>query len=337
MLSLSLVYFGSALKAQTTQKVDLHDDVEDIKGFKTLSFVFDYKLGEQILFNVESVNGRRLRRITIEEPGSDMMHYAKRKRAIERKRIVVQKEGTYTFRFVNRGFLKRTYNIKISKLPQPTYRDTMFLDDIVVSSSFDTLEKPFIDTIPFPDVSSHEFVLAPQVDIARLRDTCLLEALLGTEDLGPNDEQFAVYWIGVGKEALDAYEKLKAEPPVSWSFKGVSEPLIAYALGLTKTLPESRSTLMRSLAFKFTNPGTDNKVQLSLSDKKPAAYGFIPLEKAGKYRKIRICFSNLNANTAAPVYVKVAKFKVVKGKRYDYYIRERVQEVYTKEKVEIND
>lgn len=335
LLSLLLAVFFR-LEAQN-RKIELHDGLEEIKGFKTLVFTFDCKQGEEILFDVESVNRRRLRRIEIVEPGSDMIHYAKRKHVIQRKRIPVQREGVYTFNFVNRGLLKRSYNIKIYKRGKAELRDTMFLDDIRVSSSFDTLEKPYIDTIPFPDVSTHEFTLAPTVDIARLRDSCLFEELLGEEDLGEESEQFAVYWIGVGPGAAKAYEDLKTEPPIAWSFRGVSEPLIAYALGLTKTLPESRTTLRRSLAFKFANPNKDGNLRLKITDNRTPFYGFIPMDKAGKYKRLRLCLSNLNANTAVPITVKVAKFKVEKGLRYEYYIRERVQEVYTKEKIELND
>ena len=50
-----------------------------------------------------------------------------------------------------------------------------------------------------------------------------LQQLLKDEN---TEYQYAAYWVGVGKESLAAYEKLKNSPPPSWSIAGINEPLI---------------------------------------------------------------------------------------------------------------
>jgi hypothetical protein len=322
----TLVGVGNTmLSAQ--KREDVYDKLENIGMYKRLDLTFDFKIGEKIIFTAEVLGGKKLKWIIIREPGSAMDLVAKKvPGGVERKVIPVQREGSYTFSFVNRSLMAKNVRVLIQREKPAEFRDTMLLEDLMVSSSMDTMPVSYIDTIPFPDVSQHSFVLRPTLDYLGQKDSCITEVLL--ED----PHQFAVYWIGIGDAPLKEYEKIKETPAPNWVLRGVNEPLIAYGLGLTKTLPESKTVLAQQVAFKFTNPDRTTKAEVKSSERM-SLYGFIDMKRAGQYKKLMLCIRNFNANTPIPVHIKIAKFKVDKGVRNNYILRERTQEVYIKEKV----
>jgi hypothetical protein len=66
----------------------------------------------------------------------------------------------------------------------------------------------------------------------------------------------------------------------------------------------------------------------------PPFYGVIPVYKAGKYQKVKICFRNFNTTTKSPVYLMIAKYKLDKKENLQIIKRERVQEIFIKKSIE---
>ena len=332
LLVCGLVCLFSLPSLEAQRRETLFDEMTTIGAFKRLDLSYDCKVGQTIVLTAEVAGRRKLKWIVVREPSSDMLHVAKRTYGFERKRITVHREGAHLFTFRNRGLIKRNVRVLIQREAAELLKDTMLLEDLVVSSSLDSIPETYIDTLPFPDVSQHSFLLAPTLDYVGLKDTCVLEELLDT------DFQFAVYWIGIGDKTLEDYNALKASPPPNWVLKGINEPLLAYGLGLTEQLPEARTALAQRISSKFTNPGRDlsdpnaPRPEVKIGDRLPT-YGFIPMDKAGKHRKLLLCIRNFNANSPVNIHVKFAKFTIAKGVRQKYIIRERMQEVYVKEKV----
>ncbi len=332
--SLSIIFVLLALYAEFAKaqamdaRVILFDKMEEIKPFKNLVKSYELKTGEELLMNVEVVGGKKLSRLTIELPANAFKLEAKKIRRIERGGFLVSKDGNYNLIFKNKGLVKKNVRIRLEKYPKKSSRDTIILDDIIVTTTVDTLRNAFADTTSLPDISEKSFELQPALDYKSKADSCLSELLIDGEKY-----QFAVYWVGIGASAKREYEKLKASPPPSWSLQGVNEPLFAYGMGLTQKLPGSSATVAKSVRFAFCDPNADAP-ELSINDLNPPYYGVIPVYKAGKYQKVKLCFRNFNTTTKAPVYLMIAKYKLEKKENLQIIKRERVQEIFIKKSVE---
>jgi hypothetical protein len=323
-LSLSVLVGQSALDA----RVVLYDQFEEIKMFKSLVKSFELKSGEELLMNVEVVGGKKLSSFVIEQPGTPFKWVSKGFQKVERGGFIVSKAGDYTFFFHNRGIGNRNVRIRIEKYPRLLSSDTMILEDIIITTTMDTLRTPYIDTLGLPDISKKQIDLKAAFDYKSISDSCISENLIDNEPF-----QYAVYWIGIGNSALRAYEELKSNPPPSWVIKGINEPLIAYAKGLTDQLPGTKDqAMMNGFRFSFQEPGKE-KSTLELSSKNPPFYGTIPVQKAGKFQKIKLCLRNFNTTTKVPVYFYLAKFKLDKKENVEIIKRERIQEIFIKKPV----
>ena len=306
ILSGFIIFFSNCINAQLDVREVLYDKLEPIGMFKKVVKAYELKEGEEVLMNIEVVGGKKLNRFTIDQPGTPIQLSVKKFKRLERGSFVAHREGEHFFTFKNKSLFKRNVRIRIEKYPKKSSRDTMILDDIIFTTSIDTLHNPYADTVPFPDISEYSFTLQPSLDYKSNDDSCLIIPLIDGEQF-----QFAVYWIGVGESAKREYDKLKANPPPSWIRDDINEPLFAYAKGLTEQLPENKGSLSRNVRFTFKDPNsTDN--YLDRDGMNPKSYGVIPVYKAGRYQQIRLCFKNFNTTTKVPIYIYVAKFTLEK-------------------------
>lgn len=330
-LVLSCIFF-IAVAAQAQQQEELMKELLELGRFKQEYRSFEFKAGEEILFGFESANGRKVSLVQIQEPnGSTMNMTARKQRTVKARKIRVYEPGVYTFRFRNRRLRTALINVKIERVFRTMPKDTMILDDIIFTSRVDTLSDLMLDTLAYPDVSVYEFYLAPGKDMRLPHDTCMTDMLIEGEK-----NQFAVYWIGIGDSAMARYNALKANPPLTWAFKGISEPVVAYAMGLTNTLPIAPNSLGNDVVFKFQNPDADD-ILLGPKDKRSPFFDVVPPSKASKYKNLKLCMRNFNTSTGVKVYVRIAKFKIDTKRTPKMIIRERVQEVYIKSQFDVID
>jgi hypothetical protein len=323
------------ISSPAQEKVELFNNLEQIGALKTLDMTFDLKQGENLIISVLPMKGK-LARLAIDVPGSPFQLVNKKIKAMDRQLIKINKSGTYAFHFINIDIFKKDINIKIFKQRGTIGKDTVFLDDVIFSSFRDTIKKYKDDTIPVPDISEYSFVLSPSLNYGAISDSTILEELLKDES---TEYQYAAYWIGIGDEAIQAYEKLKASPPPSWLIAGVNEPLMAYGLGVTELLPISSSSVAKDVMFKFMNPeeynNSDRKPKLTRRDKKGDFYGRIPISSASKYKELLLSVRNFNSTTGVPVYIKFAKYKLTRAYFNQYIIRERVQEIFREKTMKV--
>lgn len=318
--------FASTINAQ--DKEELFNNLEQIPAFKSLHKAFDLKQGEDLIVTVTPMQGV-LGKLIIDIPESAFQLTNKRITGLSKEIIKVNKAGTYTFHFVNTGITTKELDIKIYKRKRMVEESTVVLDDIIFTSFRDTIKKYVDDTIPVPDVSEYSFILGPARNYSSVSDSCIYEELLKDEG---TEYQYAAYWVGIGQEAIDAYDKLKNAPPPSWLIEGINEPLMAYGLGVTDVLPHSPSALSRDVMFKFMDPTKYNnstrRPRLTRRDKRGAFYGRIPISSASKYKELLLSIRNFNSTTGVPVYIKFVKFRLKRTYRNEYIIRERVQEIF---------
>lgn len=322
-LTLIVLLWAQFAQAQIP-KEEIQNSREELPRYGKWEKSFEFKEGEQIIFSFETTTGRKINRVRVIEPdGSVMNMTARKQRAVDRRRIYVYKPGMYTFQFRSRSPLPNSFLIRVERVFRTIDKDTLELEDVVISSRIDSLPNSQLDTVVIPDLGLHEFYLTPLLDIDKRSDSCVVEELLDTE------YQYAAYWIGIGEDAKQRYDEIKNNPPPLWSLYQINEPVVAYGLKLTEKLPMSKNTLSKDVVFRFRSP-EKNDMDLKQTDKRSPMYGFIPLDKAGKYKKIRLCIKNFNTTTGVPVYIRIAKFKIDKDNKPKYIVRERVQEIYIK-------
>ncbi len=325
IIAFTLFLFSPVL---SQDKVELYNELAQIGALKQLNKTFDLQKGENLIVTVTPMRGK-LSRVEIDVPESPFKFSSKKIRQIDRKKLTVDKSGTYTFRFINRSIFKKEVDIKIYKTRRTELRDTTILDDIIFTAFRDTIKKFKDDTIPIPDVAEYEFTLTPSFRYGSVHDSVIREPLIDNTKY-----QYAAYWVGVGKSSIEAYNKLKANPPPSWSLYGINEPIMAFGLGLTKFLPTSNSAVAKDVMFKFMNP--DEEVpRLTRRDKKSLYFAVIPISSASKYKELILSFRNFNTTSPVPVYVKIVKFKLDRAYYNEYIIRERVQEIFKEQTIEV--
>jgi len=327
-LLLCLLY--SPLQAQNSydERIVLFDELVELGAWKKKVLSYDLKQGEQIVIDMQTIGARKLGRLIVELPGTQFKMRMKKVRSLERESFMASKDGTHNFVMKNRGLLGRTFRMQIYKFPAMSFQDSLVLDDVMVTTSIDTMRTAYPDTIPYPDITEIQLDLQPALDYQSLADSCITEALLD------GDYQYAVYWIGVGDKTHQEYQNLKANPKLSWISAEVSEPLMAYGLGLTETLPMANNSLARNLRYDFKDPrANDNYV--GTQGLNPPPFGVIPAYKAGTYKQLKMCFRNLNTVTGVRVYIKVAKFQLKRAEILEIIKRERVQEIFLQKKIPV--
>lgn len=320
--------------ASSQEKVELFNSLEQIGPLKTLNKTFDLKQGEDLMLTITPMKGK-MGKLVIDVPGSQFRLINKKIFKLDREIIKANQAGTYAFHFTNTDVFKKEFDIKIYKIRGTTDKDTVFLDDVIFTAFRDTIRTYKDDTIPVPDVVEYSFVLGPALNYSAVSDSCILEELIKENA----DFQYAAYWVGIGNESIQDYEKLKSSPPPSWLIAGINEPLMAYGLGVTELLPHSSSSLSRDVMFKFMNPdeynNTDNKPKLTRKDNRGDFYGRIPISSASKYKELLLSIRNFNTTTSVPIYVKFVKFKLDRVYYNQYIIRERVQEIFREKTLQV--
>lgn len=312
-------------------KETLYDDILSIGPFKKFEWQSEEELkkGDQLMLDVETINGRKIAKIIINEPRTPFRRVAKRIQAINNMTFPVQNDGQYSIKFVNNDPLPLQARVKIERIPETIYKDERVLDDLVITMFEDSIQRVRVDTVAWPDLIEHEIYLAPARDLDGKNAFCFTDSLLGI-----GQEQYAVYWIGIGDEALQAYEKIKSNPPPVWLMQGINEPLVAFGMGLTKSLPVARTPLEKNLILQVRNPSKLIAPELlTEASETSSLFGFISRERAKKYNALSICGKNFNTVSGVKVYIKIVRFSMHEKRVYDRVLRERMQEVFIQKTV----
>ena len=101
--------------AQTS--INITESTFKIDAFDEEVFYYGLAEGDQLIFNVEEVNGRKLKEVEIIElpASSKFMDYKTKK--INNKTLNITKTGVYKFRFANSAISGRVCKLKIQRIP----------------------------------------------------------------------------------------------------------------------------------------------------------------------------------------------------------------------------
>lgn len=310
-----------ATKAQGP-RVSLHKELHEIKPFSRLDLLFDAQAGQTFILQIEVIGERPLKEATVLMPQSSFRLSAEKVRTVNNLRIKAEHSGLHQFYFRNKGLRKRKIFVKIEKELQQRYKDTLVLDTILFTTAMDTLRTTMLDTQRIPDIVEQRFLLAPTYQLNAQSARCY--------DLNMDAEgMFVAYWVGLGDESLKAYDELKALPPPTWLLQGVNEPIMAYALGLTRQLPESPQLLRNRLGFQF-----DAMPQAATEER--VFYGIIRKEELPALQaQLQFCFKNFSPTSPIPVHLRIARLQLTTRETERYIREKRSRERYILKKIPI--
>jgi hypothetical protein len=299
----------------------------------------EFEKGDSAVFDIKVAKGRRIKKYSIYDSKDKLIKEAKKKSrlsGLQAEFLDIKESGEYYIVFKNRGLFPREVELTIKRFPEPL-RDTSFWEEKLLEEELVEIgssDKVSLDTLT-SDSTITVMKKITKVTYDTIAEELLMTSLVLDSKLNldgkskeifdlpiiqdSNTRYYWIGWIGVGDDALAAYEKLQAEPPLSWQTKGVSIPLEAYGRGLTHSLPTGNSTVMlnafyvqKSKGEAFLNQGSFIRynAQGSLGNlprlfRTEAAY-FL------KVLPISLCLENKERISRINIHVKVIGFRITK-------------------------
>lgn len=336
----------------------------DLEQSKELYFSFAE--GDEIVFNMEMVNGKHIKEIEIIEMPSNTLLTEFKTKGITDKRIQIRNKGIYKFRLYSSSITRRVCKIKIHRIPTSestrnfntnwkweTIRDTTYTryeEDSLVG--YQTIK--YKETVKeLKDTKIEEIMLFEKsqkvhsyyndnvsraylrVDLPLLNHSALREENLIAWS----------YWIGVGQEGQEAYKSnIKSVSNIAADATKViyKNPLIGIAVGAISELiiPQTGEDVQYYFIPDFENVQLFYNNQQFLQfdmGKGRAAFGRNDRIKTGTFY---IGLSNDNDYRAIDVGVKVLAVKEIKVYENIVYDRQREESLYVtlnKTRMNINE
>lgn len=231
---LLFIYIISNTAFAQLPPIDVADIVIKVGGLGYEELFYGFAKGDQIIFNFEELKGKELKEVEITElpSSSKFMDYKSTK--IENKKVLVNQESIYQFKFNNTAISGRICKVKIQRIPAneelisfntnwewETIYDTThipFIQDSLVG--YDTTYVPKtkkelvkVDTLVTELFNKSERVHS-ETAIGKTQ-YAYLNVNLPTNTYFPNrlityqsTEVIAwSYWLGVGQRSVEEYEK----------------------------------------------------------------------------------------------------------------------------------
>lgn len=185
--------------------VDVTENTLKVKGLGEEVFYFGFAEGDQIIFSFEEVNNKELKELEIVElpSSSKFMDYKTSK--ISNKIINVPRKGIYKFRFANSALGGRICKFKIQRIPSGEVTknfNTSVYFRIVQDTIYTPVQEKYLISSDTVAQSMEAFQkVSSQTAINGNTNRGLVEFIL------PDKTVSWSYYIGVGQESVDAFNK----------------------------------------------------------------------------------------------------------------------------------
>jgi hypothetical protein len=322
-----------------------------IKSNSTEELYYGFAEGDQIIFSLEEINGKKIKEVEISEYPKNTKFTDYEAKKIEEKRIDVLSKGVYKFRIRNSHRLRsRVCRIKIQRIPASkntrkfntkvkwvTAQDTIWKSRTEnVIARYDTLFIQKTRRIKTKEEKVEEIIFDKTQRVHSYLNgsgtTASLHFNLPDNFISENETKKVIawaYWVGVGEESTQAWEKnmdllsLAAEGAASLYLT----PLGAFAVGAVTTLvlPTTGQDIAYGIVNEYNQSLFKDNYNYETYDTGKGIAGFKKFtdEKMmqGKYY---IILSNDNMYTGVDVNVKVSA--IIEHIKYE-------DEVYNETKV----
>lgn len=326
-----------------------------VGAMSTEEFYYGFAEGDQIIFNFEEERGKKLKEIEIAElPGnSKFMDF---KSSLIKDRIIqVHKEAVYKFRFYNSSLGKRVCRVTIQRIPKSEDLRT-FNTDWKWETRYDTTYVPYTeDSLVGYDTLRYKEKVKELIETKRIDDIVIdrnervgdksvvtprnsysyVSFALPQDRIEPYREERTIawaYWIGVGKEAQEAYKKnVQNIGNITSSVASIfGTPLAGVAVGAVSTLftPTNGDNVYYWFLTDYTNAQNfKNGYAFRYFDKGNgvAGYGKNTNRLHGKYY---IGLHNDNNIQDIDVNIKIVVVREIKTYEDNEYERQKVTPRY---------
>lgn len=306
IFTLTIMLFSTQLFGQTTVDVAENTFKVGILGGEQ-EFYYGFSEGDQLVFNLQEVNGKELKEVEIIElpSSSKFMDYKTKK--IENKILNIQRTGIYKFRFSNSALSGRICKMKIQRIPvsdETKNFNTSVYWKTVYDTTYTTVQEKYLIRVDTTILNLTDQIakVHSQTNINNNKTTFNFTLPINTVAWS--------YYIGVDQAGQQAYQYAasqlseRAAPLVS-RIPGYG-PLAALALGGTSYLSYIQSG--EDIDFYIVD---GNNVNLFLAGqqfyyvktgKVINDYSRMLTPLAGTYH---VCLANDNAVTGVTVAVKI--------------------------------
>ncbi|MEI7594404.1 MAG: hypothetical protein WCK02_01555 [Bacteroidota bacterium] len=214
-----IIFYSFSISAQ--KAVDLFESTFKLKANSEEIFYYGFAKGDQIVFNFTEEDNKDIKEIEIAEYPSYSKFIDYKSSSIFNKTISVSNTGIYTFRFNNSSISGRICKVKIQRIPccssTQNFNTNVFwrsgVDSILTSKKEKYLVKSDTAIISIVDQVSK---VSSRNAINGNANNSLIEFSL------PDNTVLWSYYIGVGKEGKEVYNKSK-DRLISTAFAVVSK------------------------------------------------------------------------------------------------------------------
>lgn len=211
------------------ESIDVTDQAIKLGGLKEEELYFGFAAGDKILFNFKEGDSKELKEIEIIEYPNNSKFSDYKSKLVENKTITVSKQGIYIFRFKNSALTGRICKIKIQRIPAndatknfnttviwETRQETTYYTytkDVIVG--YDTTytqksKKELVKTERWEDMIMDKTERVHSINNLDYKNYKTVQVTLPQNEISTYKTKKIVswaYWIGVGKEASDAWAK----------------------------------------------------------------------------------------------------------------------------------
>ena len=322
-------------------------------GFdQTQVLFYSFAEGDQIIFDLEMVKGKHIKEVQIIELPSNLIFTEFKAQNIKNRKIKVRNKGVYAFKFYSSSFSNRVCRIKISRIPA-TKSTESFNTNWKWKVLNDTIYTPYtVDSITGYNTIKYKEKVRELVKTEKVEDllfnktqrvhsyynqnkssTYLKVDLPNPIQTDLKEEKVIAwaYWIGVGKEAQEAYKENASS--VGNLAKGITSlygtPLAGLAIGTITELVIPKTG--EDVAYWFI-PDYDNAQKFANGEtflqfdegKGIAAYGKNSNRTQGTFY---IGLYNDNQLQGIDVEVKIVVIKEIKIFENKEYNREKQEPI----------
>lgn len=233
MKQLTILFLFSLTNLHTfgQDTIDVVEKSIKIGGLSRESEYYGFAEGDKVIFNLTVENKKDLKDITISEYPNSVKFADHTTDKVQNKVLYISRKGIYVFEYYNSNISGRVINIKIQRIPKS--ESTKFFNTNVkwvnkVDTTFTARENTYLvssDT-SIVDVIDSKVRVHSQTNMDNPNKTIVDFTI-------PTNTIKWTYWIGVGNEGLQAFQKDQANFSSSGTkIIGSINPLAGLAFGL---------------------------------------------------------------------------------------------------------
>jgi hypothetical protein len=240
---LTALFLACTLFSFSQTPIEVASNTIKVPASGEQEFYYGFVEGDQVIFDLEEVNGKELKEFEIVAVSSTPLFLDYKTKKLENKILQIPETGIYKFRFANSNLISgRVCKYKIQRIP--AIEETKKFNSMVYKrTAYDTI---------YHDVPERYLVKADTIFTEILNQTAkvhsqsnLNSSRTTTNFRLPDNTIFWSYYIGVDQAGQQAFEfatnqLASAASPIAAKF-GASGPLVALALNMTSFLPKLQS------------------------------------------------------------------------------------------------